>query len=153
MKYVKKVQPAEAEKVESETPVASRKRRRSRSFYEFTEAHDSTQSTLSSYRTLSLPDLRPAVPLTAKQLAKLTPKYVNDNADRVRAMCDKDQPFTQDETILRQESTVRSNLACTIHELACQLKMYDTLFAEHEAIKVKVKDRNLTILDDGLATQ
>jgi hypothetical protein len=68
-------------------------------------------------------------------------------------MCDKDQPYTQDETILRQESHIRSTMAVTMHQLAYQLKMYDTLYAEHQDLLIKIKDRNLTVADEGPSVQ
>lgn len=81
--------------------------------------------------------------MSAKQQAKLTPKYSLHISDKARAAVSRDQPPVPDEALIRQERTVRSNVACTVHQLAYHLKVLTELDSELARLTDVIKERGL----------
>ncbi|KAJ7473487.1 hypothetical protein FB451DRAFT_1175122 [Mycena latifolia] len=149
MHVIVKTQPEEAEKVAGETPLPSCKRRHASSFYEYIDSHESVQGMYSSTWPFYSADLRPAVALTPKQLAKLTPQHISNTINRARTLVSTKQPEVPDEAIIRQDRNVRSNLAFATHQITYQLKMRDKLLTEHLRLNEIMKERKLTTAELG----
>ncbi|KAJ6464809.1 hypothetical protein DFH09DRAFT_1346741 [Mycena vulgaris] len=131
MKVISKTEPEEAAKVASEPSTSSRKRRRASSFYEFAESHEDQQG------------------LSAKQLSKLTPRFIDSAISTARTIVTSAQPEPSDDAIALQDLQVRTDLAVATHRIAKQLKMRDELYAEHVRLIGVMKERKLAAPEGG----
>ncbi|KAJ6466090.1 hypothetical protein DFH09DRAFT_1346163 [Mycena vulgaris] len=130
-KVISKTEPEEAAKVASEPSTSSCKRRRASSFYKFVESHEDQQG------------------LSAKQLSKLTPRFIDSAISTARTIVTSAQPEPSDDAIAVQDLQVRTDLAVATHRIAKQLKMRDELYAEHVRLIGVMKERKLAVPEGG----
>ncbi len=151
MAILGKTNPKETNKVLDELPPPPpRKRQRSRSFYEFEEAHSGPQGMSTPEDYYFFVNGRLVVNMIQKNLNQFTQKQSNIIVENsLRAVVAQAKVSTPDDAVIRQERHVRAHMANATSQLQHHLKVREALSNQHKRLLSQMDERKLKPSNSG----